>query len=74
MTGMTRRQVLQKCYCAKSLEQVEDAFLARAYWLREHPDDGEIFHVGEMLAKLKDGFELEAKSSGPIAADVATVG
>jgi len=58
---LTRRQVLDICYAARTLPAIEAAFDARGRWLSEHPDDGEVFEVGEMLAMMRDGLELEAK-------------
>jgi hypothetical protein len=62
---MTRTQVLEKCYRAKTLTEVKEAQAARSLGLTQHPDDAEIRHLGEMLSMTETalsmvGDELEA--------------
>jgi hypothetical protein len=51
---MTREQVLDLCYQARTLEEIEIAKRARGEWLTAHPDDATVLDVGEMLCMLED--------------------
>ena len=65
---MTREQVLDLCYSARTLEEIEAAKRARGEWLTAHPDDAAVLDVGEMLCMLEDAIRvIKAVSQLPTA-------
>jgi hypothetical protein len=62
-TPMTRREVLDVCYFARTPLAVRIAFEARAEYLKDHPDDDEVIDMRSMLSRLKEGFDLEEEAA-----------
>ena len=60
---MTREEVLQKGYAAHTLSEVQAAQEARSQWLRTHPEDAAVRHIGEMLAMTEEALKLEGETS-----------
>jgi len=59
--SLTRRQVLDICYSARTLSAIHAAFDVRGRWLTEHPDDEEVFDLGEMLSMMQEGLQLASQ-------------
>lgn len=55
---MTRHEVLETCRSAHSRSEIEAALRVRARYLVEHPNDGAVLDMGEMLSKLLDALDL----------------
>jgi hypothetical protein len=64
---MTREVVLDKCYGARTLPEIAEAWRARGMWLKAHPDDNEVFELGEMLSMLEKSYAKTASAEATVA-------
>src|SRR5579871_1362752 len=61
-TAMDRREVFDLCYSAHNLANVKAAEEARAAYLVQHPEDGEILDMGELLVLLEDALKIAGEA------------
>jgi hypothetical protein len=55
---MNREQILDLCYSAQTLSEIEAAREARCLYLHQCADDQEILELGEMLLMIEDALKI----------------